>query len=204
MKPPFLQERIGFQWLYEHGTEAHTAGFNAQAMRSDKYQAHDSARRTEDSHRRLVLGDATRRCKRSSSTVSKRCRICETGTDAGTVCVQNRASEFAAASLSVLESVHGKEDLASDQMPGSASFSTVEDTGEQEQAAEEEGLASYRRLRELDEHNSQRRDLATEVISAVAGNSQEVNLTVVPSSESFTRSPAMLRDKMSIAFVNQR
>jgi hypothetical protein len=89
-------------------------------------------------------------------------------------------------------------------MPGSASFSTVEDTEEQKQAAEEEGLASYRRLRELDEHHSQRRDLAAEVISAVAGNSQEVNLTVVPSSESFTRSPAMLCDKMSIAFVNQR
>ena len=56
-------------------------------------------------------------------------------------------------------------------MPGPASFSTVKDTEEQKQAAEEEGLASYRRLRELNEHHSQRRDLAAEVIPAVAGNS---------------------------------
>jgi hypothetical protein len=78
----------------------------------------------------------------------------------------------------------------------SASSSTVEDSDEQKQAHDEQGLAFYRQFRRRAEYHSKQLGLAAGVVSANSGNTKEVPSTTPPSSESSTRPPTIFSNKI--------
>jgi hypothetical protein len=81
--------------------------------------------------------------------------------------------------------------------PESASFSTVEDSDGERQAHDEQGLAYFRRVHKRVDYKSKQLGRAAELVSAISGNTKEVPSTTPPSSESSTRPPPILPNKIA-------
>ena len=78
----------------------------------------------------------------------------------------------------------------------SASFSTVEDSDEEKKAQDEQGFEFHRRVRERVEYNSRQLGLAAGFVSTIPESTKEVPSTTSPPSESFTRPPPLLPNRI--------